>query len=198
MVKGCVVLLAILAIWGSNSEMQSYATWIHRVSDSTLGKLVVVEAHRESVPDETILVTLLGPLLSAGDYFEAIDDVGSSPVDGFKDLSNASSRILYSADETMFSLGLASISRSTILLSDCLGVVSGNKPLLVSPGSYVEIHVDTTTAVTMARFSNLNSRRPLFKEILRPGSYSIFLAADDLGGSLQTKFDDPTAVMTCD
>ena len=197
-VKGCVVLLAILAIWGSNSEMQSYATWIHRVSDSTLGKLVVVEAHRESVPDETILVTLLAPILSAGDYFGAIDDVGSSPVDGLKDLSNASGGIRYSADETMFSLGLASISRSTILLSDCLGVVSGNKPLLVSPGSYVEIHVDTTTAVTMARFSNLNSRRPLFKEILRPGSYSIFLAADDLGGSLQTKFDDPTAVMICD
>ena len=197
-VKGCVVLLAILAIWGSNSEMQSYATWIHRVSDSTLGKLVVVEAHRESVPDETTLVTLVGPLLSAGDYFEAIDDVGSSPVDGLKDLSNASWGIRYSADETMFSLGLASISRSTILPSDCLGVVSGNKPLLVSPGSQLEIHVDRTTAVTMARFLNLNSRRPLFIEILRPGSYSISLAADDLGGSLQTKFDDPTAVMTCD
>ena len=197
-VKGCVILLAVVAIWGSNSEMQSYATYVRRVSDSTLGKLVVVEAHRESVPDETILVTLLVPVLSAGDYFEAIDDVGSSPVDGLKDLSNASGGIRYSADETMFSLGLASISRSTILLSDCLGVVSGNKPLLVSPGSQLEIHADRTTAVTMARFSNLNSRRPLFKEILRPGSYSISLAADDLGGSLQAKFDDPTAVMSCD
>jgi len=197
-VKGCVVLLAILAIWGSNSEMQSYATFIRRVSDSTLGKLVVVEAHRESVPDETTLVTLFGPLLSAGDYFEAIDDVGSSPVDGLKDLSNASEGIRSSADETLFSLGLATISRSTSLLSDCLGVVSGNQPLLVSPGSHVGIQVNRTTTVTMARFSNLNSRKHLFKEILRPGSYSISLAADDLGGSLRAKFDDPTAVMSCD
>ncbi len=196
-VKGCMILLAVVAIWGSNSEMQSYATYVRRVSDSTLGKLVVVEAHRESVPDETILITLLGPYLSAGEYFEAIDDVGSSPVDGLKDLSNASAGIRYSADETMFSFKIASISRSTLLPSDCLGVVSGNKPLLVSPGSQLEIHVDRTTAVTMARFSNLNSRRTLFKEILEPGSYVISLDVDDLGGSLQVKFDDPTAVQTC-
>lgn len=198
-VKGCVVLLAILAIWGSNSEMQSYATFIRRVSDSTLGKLVVVEAHRESVPDETILFTFLSvPLLLAGDYFKAIDDVGSSPVDGLKDLTNASYRVRSSAEETIFSFNIASISRSTSLLSDCLGVVSGNQPLLVSPGSHVGIQVNRTTTVTMARFSNLNSRKHLFKEILRPGSYSISLAADDLGGSLRAKFDDPTAVMSCD
>ena len=196
-VKGCVILLAVLAIWGSNSEMQSYATYVRRVSDSTLGKLVIVEAHRESVPDKTTLVTLLGPLLSAGDYFEAIDDVGSSPVDGLKDLVNASESVRSSADETMFSFKIASISRSTLLPSDCLGIVSGNKPLLVSPGSQLEIHVDRTTAVTMARFSNLNSSQPVATQILQPGSYLISLAADDLGGSLKTKFDDPTAVQTC-
>jgi hypothetical protein len=196
-VKGCVILLAVVAIWGSNSEMQSYATYVRRVSDSTLGKLVVVEAHRESVPDETILVTLLVPVLSASDYFEAIDDVGSSPVDGLKDLANASESVRYSADETIFSFKIASISRSTILPSDCLGIVSGNQPLLVSPGSQLEIHVDRTTAVTMARFSNLNSSRPVATQILQPGSYLISLAADDLGGSLQTKFDDLTAVKTC-
>jgi len=198
-VKGCVVLLAILAIWGSNSEMQSYASFIRGASESTFGKLVVVEAHRASVPDETILLTFMSvPLLSAGDYFEAIDDVGSSPVDGLNDLSNASWGFRYSADETMFSLGLASISRSTSLLSDCRGIVSGDQSLLVSPGSHVKIHVNRTTTVTMARFSNLNSRMPLFKENLESGSYVITLAADDLGGSLQAKFDDPTAVMSCD
>jgi hypothetical protein len=198
-VKGCVVLLAILAIWGSNSEMQSWALFVRRVSESTLGKLVVVEAHRASVPDETILFTFMSvPLLSAGDYFEAIDDVGSSPVDGLKDLATASSGIRYSADETIFSLGLASISRSTGLLSDCRGIVSGDQSLLVSPGSHVGIHVNRTTTVTMARFSNLNSRGPLFKENLESGSYVITLAADDLGGSLQAKFDDPAAVMSCD
>ena len=197
-VKGCVILLAVVAIWGSNSEMQSYAAGLRRVSDRRLGKLVVVEAHRESVPDETTLVTLFGPLLSAGDYFEAIDDVGSSPVDGLKDLSNASRGIRSSADETLFSLGLATISRSISLLPDCLGIVSGNQPLLVSPGSHMEIHVNRTTTVTMARFSNLNSSRPAATQILQPGSYLISLAADDLGGSLRAKFDDPTAVMSCD
>ena len=38
----------------------------------------------------------------------------------------------------------------------------------------------------------------LFKEILEPGSYVISLDADDLGESLRVKFDDPTAVMSCD
>jgi hypothetical protein len=113
-------------------------------------------------------------------------------------LTNASYRVRSSAEETIFSFNIASISRSTSLLSDCLGVVSGNQPLLVSPGSHVGIQVNRTTTVTMARFSNLNSRKHLFKEILRPGSYSISLAADDLGGSLRAKFDDPTAVMSCD
>jgi hypothetical protein len=196
-VKGCVILLAVVAIWGSNSEMQSYATYVRRVSDSTLGKLVVVEAHRESVPDETTLVTLFGPLLSAGDYFEAIDDVGSSPGDGLKDLATASERVRSSADETIFSFKIASISRSTDVPLVCLGVVFDSQPLLVSPGSQLEIHVDRTTTVTMARFSNLNSSRPVATQILQPGSYLISLAADDLGGSLQTKFDDLTAVKTC-
>ncbi|CAB4774647.1 unannotated protein [freshwater metagenome] len=196
-VKGCVILSAVLAIWGSNSTMQWRANFERKTSEHILGMLSVVEAHRASVPDETILITLLGPLLSAGDYFEAIDDVDSSPVDGLKDLSNASARIRYSADETMFSFKIASISRSTILPSDCLGVVLDNQPLLVSPGSQLEIHVNRTTGVTMARFSNLNSSRPVATQILQPGSYLISLAADDLGGSLQTKFDDPTAVKTC-
>jgi hypothetical protein len=97
----------------------------------------------------------------------------------------------------MFSLGLASISNGTDAPLVCLGIVSGNQPLLVLPGSQLEIHVDRTTTVTMARFSNLNSSRPVMTQILQPGSYLISLAADDLGGSLQTKFDDPTAVKTC-
>ena len=197
-VKGGVILLAVLAIWGSHSMMQSYASFVRNTSQQILGKLSVIEAHRESVPDETILVTVLGPLLSAGDYFEALDDMGSSPVDGLKDLSNASGRIRYSADETMFSLGLASISSSTDSPMVCSGSVLGNQPLVVSPGSHVEIHVSRRTAVTMARFWDLNSYFPVAKQILEPGSYVITLAADDLGGSLRAKFDDSTAVMTCD
>ena len=198
-VKGCVILLAVLAIWGSHSMMQFYATYLRQNSDSTLGKLVVVEAHREAVPDEEILLPFLGSsLLTARDYFKAIDDMDSSPVDGLKDLSNASMRIRRSADATMFSLGLASISNSADAPMVCFGPVLGNQPLLVSPGSHVEIHVSRTTAVTMARFSNLNSSRPVAKQILQPGSYVITLAADDLDGSLQTKFNDSTAVMTCD
>ena len=178
--------------------MQSFATYVRQDSVLTLGKLVVVEAHQESVPDETILITLFGPVLTAGDYFEAIDDVGSSPVDGLKDLANASERVRSSVDATLFSLGLASISNGTDIPMVCFGSVLGNQPLVVSPGSYVEIDVSRTTAVYMARFSDLNSWMPLFKEILEPGSYVISLAADDLGESLRVKFDDPTAVISCD
>ena len=197
-VKGSVILLAVLAIWGSHSMMQSYATYVRQDSDLTLGKLVVVEAHQESVPDETILITLFGPVLTAGDYFEAIDDVGSSPVDGLKDLANASERVRSSVDATLFSLGLASISNGTDIPMVCFGSVLGNQPLVVSPASHVEIHVSRRTAVTMVRFWDLNSYFPVAKQILEPGSYVITLAADDLGGSLRAKFDDSTAVMTCD
>ena len=80
----------------------------------------------------------------------------------------------------------------------CFGSVLGNQPLVVSPASHVEIHVSRRTAVTMVRFWDLNSYFPVAKQILEPGSYVITLAADDLGGSLRAKFDDSTAVMTCD
>ena len=98
----------------------------------------------------------------------------------------------------LFEFGFAAIDGPLQKNGDCLRRALDNQPLVVSPGSYVEIDVSRTTAVYMARFTDLNSWMPLFKEILEPGSYVISLDADDLGESLRATFDDPTAVMSCD
>ena len=152
----------------------------------------MAESHRDDINGEDVLLSFLG--ITAESYFHAIDYYKSSPIAQFRDLAETDAAVRRGADSMLFEFGFAAIDGPLQKNGDCLRQALPNQPLVVSPGSHVDIHVGRTTAVYMARFSNRNS----FKEILQPGSYLISLAADDLGGSLRAKFDDPTAVMSCD
>ena len=198
-IQSAVIIMSVLSIWGTHSELSNYQRFHSNGSLRSAGRLVVAESHRDDIDGEAALVSFLGiPAISASGYFHAIDYYKSSPVAQFRDLAKTDAAVRRGADSMLFEFGFAAIDGPLQKNRDCFSQALDNQPLLVSPDSHVEIHVSRTTAVTMVRFSNLNLRRPLFREILRPGSYLISLAADDLGGSLQAKFDDPTAVMSCD
>lgn len=195
-IQSSVVVMAVCSIWGTHSELSNYQRFHRSLGLQQAGRLVVAEAHRDDIDGEATLVYLFdAPIIFASDYFQTIDYFKSSPVAQFRDLSQWAVRS--GADHMLFEFGFAAIDGPLTNNLGCVRLSLGNQPLLVSPGSHVEIHVDRTTTVTMARFSSLNSSRPVMTQILQPGSYLISLAADDLGGSLQTKFDDPTAVKTC-
>ena len=194
-----IVVMAVLSIWGTHSSLIDYKEFHSSVSLQSAGRLVIAEAHRDDIDGEATLVSFMGtPAVSASRYFQTIDYYKSSPVAPFRDLAKTDVAVRGGADSMLFEFGFAAIDGPLQKNSDCLRRALDNQPLVVSPGSHVEIHVSRTTAVYMARFSDLNSWMPLFKEILEPGSYVISLAADDLGESLRVKFDDPTAVISCD
>lgn len=198
-IQSVVVVMAVLSIWGTHSELRNYKEFHSSVSLQSAGRLVIAEAHQDDIDNEATLVSFLDyPAVLASGYFQAIDYFMSSPVAQFRDLAKASEDVRYGADQMLFEFGFAAIDGPLQKNGDCLRRVLDNQPLVVSPGSYVDIHVGRTTAVTMVRFSDLNSYFPVAQRILEPGSYVISLDADDLGESLRAKFDDPTAVMTCD
>ena len=193
-----VLLLAALSIWGTHSSFTDYKEFHSALSLQEAGRLVVAESHRDDIDGEDVLLSFVGVTVIAKSYFHAIDYYKSSPVTQFRDLAKTDVAVRVGADSMLFEFGFAAIDGPLQKNGDCLRRALDNQPLVVSPGSHVEIHVSRTTAVYMARFTDLNSWMPLFKEILEPGSYVISLDADDLGESLRVKFDDPTAVMSCD
>ena len=193
-----VLLLAALSIWGTHSSFTDYKEFHSALSLQEAGRLVVAESHRDDIDGEDVLLSFVGVNVIAKSYFHAIDYYKSSPVAQFRDLAKTGAAVRGGADSMLFEFGFAAIDGPLQRNGDCLRRALDNQPLVVSPGSHVEIHVSRTTAIYMARFSDLNSWTPLFKEILEPGSYVISLAADDLGESLRVKFDDLTAVMSCD
>ncbi len=197
-IQSAVVVIAVLSIWGTHSSFTDYKEFHSAVSLQEAGRLVVAESHRDDINGEDVLLSFVGVTVDAKSYFHAIDYYKSSPVAQFRDLANTDAAVRVGADSMLFDFDFAAIDGPLQKNGDCLRRALNNQPLVVSPGSHVEIYVSGTTAVYMARFSDLNSWAPLFKEILEPGSYVISLDADDLGGSLQVKFDDPSAVMTCD
>ncbi|CAB4774597.1 unannotated protein [freshwater metagenome] len=198
--QSSVVIMAVLSIWGTHSELSNYQRFHSAVGLSSAGRLVVAESHRDDIDGEATLVSFLGiQAISASGYFQTIDYFKSSPVAQFRDLAQAPRAVRFGADTLLFEFGFAAIDGPLENNLVCVQLSLADEPLLVLPGSRMDIVVTRTTTISAARFSSLNSKFPLpMQQILRPGSYSIFLAADDLGGSLQTKFDDPTAVMTCD
>ena len=191
-----VLLLATFSIWGTHSSFSGYKEFHSSYSLHEAGRLVVAESHRDDINGEDVLLSFLG--ITAESYFHAIDYYKSSPIAQFRDLAETDAAVRRGADSMLFEFGFAAIDGPLQKNGDCLRQALPNQPLVVSPGSYVDIHVGRTTAVTMVRFSDLNSYFPVAQRILKPGSYVISLDADDLGGSLRVKFDDPTAVMSCD
>ena len=194
-----IVVMAVLSIWGTHSSLIDYKEFHSSVSLQSAGRLVIAEAHRDDIDGEATLVSFMGtPAVSASRYFQTIDYYKSSPVAPFRDLAKTDVAVRGGADSMLFEFGFAAIDGPLQKNRDCLRRALDNQPLVVSPGSYVDIHVGRTTTVTMVRFSDLNSYFPVAKQILEPGSYVISLDADDLGESLRVKFDDLTAVMSCD
>ena len=191
-----VGVASALAIWGSHSAMMFWSDIHLSLSESAIGQLALVEAHRNQIDPSTLLQTIgSAPVLVAQDYFAAIDAIGSSPVDGVTELVSASAQTRLAADDVLFSLGLASIGGTGE--SDLSCIKQLDPEVLVLPGSELKFAVSRQVTATMARFFDLYSRG-VNDRVLGPGIYVVSLSEDSLGGGLRIAFDDATAVTFCE
>jgi hypothetical protein len=200
-VKVGAVTLSALAIWGSHSQMQFWSDIHLSLSQTALGQLSVFEAHRSSIDSATILQSIVVirqvPLLQAGDYFAAIDAVGSSPVQNVRELVSAPPQTRMAADDILFSFGFARVVGTENEFVNCVSQPESQNLISVEPGGEVNFVVTQEVTATMARFFDLYSRG-INDQVLEPGNYVALLKTDTLGGSLHVQFSDSSAVLICE
>jgi len=197
-VKVGAVALSALAIWGSHSQMRFWSDIHLSLSQTAVGQLSVVEAHRENIDPATIIQTIGPvPVLAIGDYLVAIDAMGSSPVQNVHELVSAPQQSRMAADDVLISLGIARIVGTEDEFTNCVGPSDLEKSISVTPGTQIHFVVTQEVTATMARFLELYSRG-INDQVLEPGNYVAILQADSLGGSLHVQFSDSSAVLICD
>ena len=198
MVKIGVAILSALAIWGSHSQMKFWSDIHLSLSQTAVGQLSVVEAHRENIDPATIIQTIgPAPVLLAGDYLVAIDSVGSSPVQNVRELVSAPAQTRLAADDVLISLGIMTIVGTEEQFTNCESQPDTENSISVEPGGQSRFVVTEEVTATMARFFDLYSRG-FNDRVLQPGNYVAILQADSLGGSLHVQFSDSSSVMICE
>ena len=198
MAKIGVVTLSALAIWGSHAQMRFWSDIHLSLSETAVGQLSIVEAHRKNIDPATIVQTIGPvPVLLAGDYLAAIDAIGSSPVQDVRELVSAPRQARLAADDVLISLGIMTVVGTEEELIDCSGQLNEENSISVEPGEQIQFVVTEEVTATMARFFDLYSRG-FNDRVLQPGNYSAILQKDSLGGSLDVQFSDSAAVLICE
>ena len=198
LVKVGAMTLSALAIWGSHSQMQFWSDIHLSLSQTAVGQLSVIEAHRSGIDPATILQTIgQVPVLQAGDYFAAIDAVGSSPVQNVRELVSAPPQTRMAADDILFTFGFARVVATENEFVNCVSQSESQNLLSVEPGGEINFVVTQEVTATMARFFDLYSRG-INDQVLEPGNYVALLKTDTLGGSLHVQFSDSSAVLICE
>ncbi len=192
-----IAIASLVAIVGSHQQMVFWADLHQKVSESAVGQLVVAEAHRDNV-DDAFVLQYVGdiPVLYAGEYFQAISKMASSPVDGRRNLFSAPGQTRLAADDALLYLSVAKIDLAENRTLTCDSVFKNEQSLSVPPGGEVRFQVMASVVVTMSRFYEPISRgindRPL-----EPGSYTATLENDNLGGELNLTLSEPGSVSIC-
>ena len=197
-VKVVVSILSVLAIWGSHAQMRFWSDIHLSLSETAVGQLSVVEAHRENIDPITVIQTIGPvPVLLVGDYLDAVDAMGSSPVQGVDDLVSAPRQTQLAADDVLISLGIMTVVGTEEQFTNCDSRPDAENSISVEPGGQIHFVVTQEVTATMARFFDLYSRG-FNDRVLPPGNYSAILQNDSLGGSLHVQFSDSTAVLICE
>ena len=198
MVKVGVVIMSALAVWGSHSQMRFWSDIHLSLSETAVGQLSIVEAHRNSIDPATIIQTIGPvPVLLAGDYLAAIGAIGSSPVQDVRELVSAPRQARLAADDILLSFGFARVVGTENEFVNCVSQPESQNLISVEPGGEVNFVVTQEVTATMARFFDLYSRG-INDQVLEPGNYVALLKPDTLGGSLHVQFSDSSAVMICE
>ena len=192
-----VAIASLLAIFGSHKQMEYWANLHQKVSESAVGQLVVAEAHRDNV-DDAFVLQYVGdiPVLYAGEYFQAISKMGSSPVDGRRNLFSAPGQTRLAADDALLYLSVAKIDLAENTTLKCDSVLKNEQSLSVPPGGVVHFQVMASVVVTMSRFYEPISRGTNDRS-LDPGIYTATLENDNLGGELKLTLSDSGSVSIC-
>lgn len=150
------LVLGLLSAWATADVMRAGAGGL-RLEGAIIGaELGVVETLRERVPADYAIDPVHAPGLTAGEYFDAVDGVGSSaslPIEAV-DAQSESARI--GADRVLFELAPPDISADVSQAEPCevTQPVQVGSVTVIDPGSMVVLQAtDPTTVVSFGRWA---------------------------------------------
>jgi hypothetical protein len=122
---GAGALLAIFALAGNFRAFDEGGGELHVASRQVASELGALEIARATAPAGLVVDTHYAPVLQAGPYFAAIDDLRSSPADTAAQISAEPEYIRLAADNVLVNAGSLAVAPSVA------GAVGGANPPIV-------------------------------------------------------------------
>ena len=188
------VLVAFLAVWGSNASLVQGAQWLKNEGDIVGAELAVVEMHRDTIDPLISVDPLHAFMLPVGAYLSAVDELGSSAAIDPQELPNASEQARLGADLLLNSL----VKPQT--MSDPAICQVENQPetrMQLTPGSTVVLKVLQVTAYGISRFAPQEVSRAGMQSI-EAGLFQIEIPDDVVEVPWILTLENPTDVRICD
>ena len=184
------LVLGLLSAWATSDVMRAGAGGL-RLEGAIIGaELGVVETLRDGVPADYAIDPVRAPGLTAGEYFEVVDGVGSSPALPIEAVSSLSEFARTGADRVLFELAPPDISADVPMASQCeaTDLVQVDSVSVIEPGSTVVLQAsDPMTVVSFGRWAP-----PSFPVELGGASLIVSLPDDVFGEpwTIATEFPD--------
>ena len=151
------LVLGLLSAWANADIMRGGAGGL-RLEGAIIGaELGVVETLRDGVPTDYAIDPVRAPGLTAGEFFEAVDGVGSSPALPIQAIGSLSEVARTGADRVLFELAPPEISADVPPASQCEATqfVRVDSISVIEPGSTVVLQAaDPTTVVSLGRWAS--------------------------------------------
>lgn len=186
-------ILAVLAIWGSNSMLESGARTQRMEGELISANLAVVESYGSFLDPALPVDPVHAPQLSVGGYLLAVARFDSSPAARLSDVSDLGFEARLSAD-LIIDRAIVPIELS-VAGEDCTVGTAGVTNVSASPGASVLISGFEPTNYTIRRF-NLDASRAAGRSV----DFAIVkfeFPRDQLDLPFHLVFDKPVDVVTC-
>lgn len=150
------LVLGLLSAWATSDLMRAGAGGLRREGAIIGAELGVVETLRDAVPADYAIDPVHAPGLTAGEYFEAVDGVGSSPAMPVQAFGSLSEFARTGADRVLFELAPPDISADVPPTGRCepTDLVRVDSVSVIEPGSTVVLQAsDPMTVVSFGRWA---------------------------------------------
>lgn len=179
------VLLPLLT-WSTQPELRSNLEFQRTEGDVSIGFTRVAVANRERLDPELGLYAFVPgyPLITAREFFSAVDKFGSPPEAKSSTWLSTDSR-RYGADRAFIGYGLADPRPSSEACVDGGAIGSST----IEPGTTGRFVVLEETGVVLTRFREPGATFDFNVRVLAPGTYEITFADDGLGSDVVATFN---------
>ena len=186
-------VIVVLAVWGSNSMLETGARTLRNEGEIMRANLAVVETYGSSLDPALPVDPVHAPQLSVGGYLMAVARFESSPSAQLSDVPKLGFEARLSADLVIDRAIVP--NELSIAGEDCSVELAGVTNVSASPGTSVLISGFEPTNYAVRRF-NLDASRAVGRSI----DFAIVkfqFPSDELDLPFQLVFDKPVDVVTC-